>query len=378
MTLDDLRDVAGPVGQAHRLGLVDVAAEQEHVDVAIVVEAAAQRQDAFGETLHQALTVQGAHRARDVEHQADPGAMRFQSDLGQRHARRFHQADQLGRLCFDALFEADARRRRAWRTWRAWRAWRAWRTGLRRRLGRRGFLRDVGAEMPHQRGQSAVEPLSDRHEAPPSVPAVELAEHDCLLLREVAAGEHEPGERAGRAVQSQVTVGQLRHGAAAIDAGGDDDPLDLRRQHREAEQETVHRTPLAPQRHAAAGRGGLVEEGHVAVVRQPAAGIDPETGDVQRQPLDGQVHPQLLLRNLRGKGHPRPPRQFLHMPCLLFAAWPRIVDGAADLGMITRQHAGGASDGLQEAHRGAQAQRRSGITGCAPPRRSWNASRCPA
>lgn len=82
--------------------------------------------------------------------------MRLQSDLGQRHARRFPQADQLRRLGFDALFQADAG---------------SWRRRLRRlamgyRGGRLGIWGDIGTKVPYQRRQSAVESLPDRHEAP--------------------------------------------------------------------------------------------------------------------------------------------------------------------------------------------------------------------
>jgi len=143
----------------------------------------------------------------------------------------------------------------------------------------------IGAEMLHQRGQAAIEALPHRHEAPPAVLAVELAQHHGLLGREIAPAEIEAREFALSIQQAQAAGLQLGHGAAAVDAGGNGHALDRCRQPGQLKQKAVGVAAHRAGAHAAAGTFRLVEEGHVAVVDQLAAGIQAETGEVERQSL---------------------------------------------------------------------------------------------
>lgn len=83
--------------------MMDVLAEQENIDLAIVVELAAQGQDAFGKALHQPFYIQPPHGTGNIQAQADLGAVVKQAHFLQRHARLLDQADQLRRFAFHAL-----------------------------------------------------------------------------------------------------------------------------------------------------------------------------------------------------------------------------------------------------------------------------------
>lgn len=162
--------------------------------------------------------------------------------------------------------------------------------------------------MPHQRVQPAVEALANGHEAPAAVLAIQLAQHDRPLAGEVAAAEVEAREFALRTDEAQATRLQLRHERAAVGAGHDAEPFDPGRQAGEPEAKAP-----GVDGNGAARRRRLVEEGHVALVGQLAAGVEREAGEVQRQALRRQAGLQDAVRSRLRQGQALAAFQLFHV-----------------------------------------------------------------
>ena len=105
MLLENPADIAIAVGQAHCQRLMHPLAEQEYVNLAVIIELAGQRQNALRKGLHQPFAVQRAHRAGNVKAQADLGAVAGQADFFQRNARLLDEVDELRRFARHALFQ---------------------------------------------------------------------------------------------------------------------------------------------------------------------------------------------------------------------------------------------------------------------------------
>ena len=137
--------------------------------------------------------------------------------------------------------------------------------------------------MGHQRIQPAVEALADCVQAPLALLTVQLDKHDCPLGRKLAPIEGVRGDHAATALQRGRARAELAHGAIAIDRQGEGQRFDAARQLAKIEVEL----PVACQPHCATGRGGLVEEGHVAVVRELACAVQPKAGTIDHETAAG-------------------------------------------------------------------------------------------
>ncbi|MNQ40745.1 hypothetical protein D3C85_544060 [compost metagenome] len=182
--------------------------------------------------------------------------------------------------------------------------------GRRRRFCLR--LRHFAAEIRDQRIEAAIETLAHGHEAPAPVLAVELAQHDGFFLRKIGTRIRVAGQFSAAVEQPQMAAAQLRHRGVAIDGGRDDQALDGRRQ---AVQLVAETGCIAGRRrgfHAATRRTGLVEESHVAVIGQLAAGVEAETGEIQRHAGAGQTQLHDIAHDEAGQRQALPLDQVFH------------------------------------------------------------------
>jgi hypothetical protein len=137
--------------------------------------------------------------------------------------------------------------------------------------------------MRNQRRQTAIEALTERTGAPNAVLAIDLQQHERPLLGEIRAAELEASGLVRAVHEAHMPATDPRHGPRTVDRRRDGQALDARRQSTEIDREAGPVARRHRQRHPAAGRGRLVEEGHIALIGEPTPGIQPETGEIEDQ-----------------------------------------------------------------------------------------------